>query len=200
MSAFITSFQKKLIKISINSFMKAKSIILMSTVFAGFTVAGNWTADTSKAKIMFSVKGPFGTVHGNFSGLKTTIQFNEHDLALSSFSASIEATTVSTGIGLRNSDLRKKEEWLNAVKYPLISFHSKKIEKRATGYSALGDLTLKGITKPIEIPFTFSTDRATGIFKGQFTIKRQDYNLGKTGGSVGEIITINLEVPVKKMG
>ncbi|MHA4806913.1 DUF5723 family protein [Flavitalea flava] len=182
------------------TFMKTKSIILMSTILAGLTFAGNWSADTSKAKIMFSVKGPFGTVHGSFSGLKTTIQFNEKDLTGSSISASIEATTVSTGIGLRNSDLRKKEEWLNAEKFPQISFHSKKIEKKATGYSALGDLTLKGITKPIEIPFSFSADGASGLFKGQFTINRHDYNLGKSGGSVGEIITINLQVPVTKKG
>lgn len=178
--------------------MKSTLIVLASAVIAGFIFAGNWNADASRAKVMFTVKGPFGAVHGNFSGLKASIQFNDHDLPGSSFSASIDAATVSTGIGLRNSDLRKKEEWLNTGKYPQISFHSKKIQKTANGYTALGDLTLKGITKPVEIPFTFSSDGNTGVFKGQFTIKRQDYNIGKPGGSVGDIITLTLEVPVKK--
>jgi polyisoprenoid-binding protein YceI len=178
--------------------MKIKQIIARSAVIAGLTLSSNWNADTANAKVNFSVKGPFGTVHGKFSGLKTTIQFNEKDLPGSSISASVEAKTVSTGIGLRNRDLRSKEEWLNADKYPLIAFHSKKIEKAANGYKALGDLTLKGITKPEEISFTFTGQGATGLFKGKFLVKREEYALGKSGGSVGSIITIDLEVPVKK--
>lgn len=178
-----------------NSGMKLKQIIVF---LALIVVTGNWTADTTNAKVNFSVKGPFGTVHGSFTGLKAIIQFNEKDLPGSSVSASVEAKTVSTGIGLRNHDLRSKEEWLNTDKYPNITFQSKKIEKIDKGYKALGELTLKGITKPEEISFTFTSNGTTGLFKGQFLIKREDFNIGKHGGSVGSDINIMLEVPVKK--
>jgi hypothetical protein len=50
----------------------------------------------------------------------------------------------------------------------------------------------------VEIPFTFTPNGGGGEFKGQFTIKREDYNIGKTGGSIGDMISITLEVPVKK--
>ncbi len=173
-------------------------ILKISMVFAGLSFAGNWKADTAKAKVDFTVKGLFGTVHGSFSGLQATVQFNEEDLGGSSMSASIEAKTVSTGISLRNSDLRNKEEWFNTDKYPRISFRSKKIEKAAGGYKVLGDLTIKGITKSAEIPFSFTSKEGTGLFKGQFTVQRADYNLGKPGGSVGSTITITLTVPVKE--
>src|SRR5579863_45691 len=136
--------------------MKLKQIIARSAIIAGLTFAGNWNVDTANAKINFSVKGPFGTVHGNFTGLKASIKFNEKDLAGSSVSATVEAKTVNTGIGLRNHDLRSKEEWLNTDKFPQISFHSKKIEKTGAGYKAAGDLTLKGVTRPAEIAFTFT--------------------------------------------
>jgi polyisoprenoid-binding protein YceI len=178
--------------------MTLKLVMTTAAIIAGLTFTSNWKSDAANAKVSFSVKGPLGTVKGNFSGLKTEIQFNEKDLSGSSISASIDAKTVSTGIGLRNRDLRKKEEWLNTDKYPLITFHSKKIEKTATGYKALGELTIKGVTKPAEIPFTFTSKGDTGLFKGQFTVKREDYNVGKAGGSTGSIITIDLEVPVKK--
>jgi len=178
--------------------MKMKLIGLLSVLIAGIVLEGNWHADAPNAKVAFTVKGPFGTVHGNFTDLKATIQFNEKDLAGSSVVASIGAATVSTGIGLRNRDLRKKEEWLNTDKFPLVSFRSKKIQRTSTGFSATGDLTLKGITKPIDISFTFSGTGNEGMFKGQFTINRQDYTIGKPGGSVGETITLTLEVPVKK--
>ena len=173
-------------------------ILALSAAMAGMPITGNWNADTAKAKVSFSVKGPFGTVNGNFTGLKSHIQFNEKDLSGSSISASVEAKTVSTGIGLRNHDLRSKEEWLNVDKYPLISFQSKKIEKTTDGYKAMGDLTLKGVTKPVAIPFTFVDNGTTGLFKGHFSIAREDYNVGKPGGKVGSDITITLEVPVSK--
>jgi polyisoprenoid-binding protein YceI len=178
--------------------MKLKKMILASALIIALPFAGNWTPDTANAKINFSVKGPFGTVHGSFTGLKATIDFNEKDPSASSVTASIDAKTVSTGISMRNGHLRSKEEWLNTDKYPLITFHSKKIEKTDKGFKAIGDLTLKGITKSIEIPFTFMAKDATGMFKGQFDIKREDYKVGDAGGSVGDVITIILEVPVKK--
>jgi polyisoprenoid-binding protein YceI len=178
--------------------IRIRQTLAASLVITSLALAVNWNVDAVNAKIMFSVKGPFGTVDGNFSGLKATIRFSENDLPGSSVSASIEAKTVSTGIGLRNRDLRKKEVWFNADKYPLITFHSRKIEKAGTGYKAIGDLTIKGTTRPVEISFTFNAKGDAGLFKGQFNIKRADYNLGNEGGSVGSIVTIMLEVPVKK--
>jgi polyisoprenoid-binding protein YceI len=178
--------------------MKFSQIIMLSALIAVSPYTGNWIPDSANAKINFTVNGPFGTVHGSFSGLKATIVFDEKDLSANSIIASIDAKTINTGIGLRNSHLRNKEEWLNTDKYPEISFHSKKIEKTDKGYKAMGDLKLKGIIKPVEIPFTFIAKDAGGIFKGQFDIKREDYKVGDPGGSVGDIITILLELPVKK--
>lgn len=175
-----------------------KSIIATASLICGLFFAGNWNVDGPRAKIIFTVKGPFGTVHGNFSGLKATIQFNEKDLAGSSVTASIESKTVNSGVGLRNSDLRNKEIWLNSEKYPTISFHSKEIQKTAGGFAARGDLTIKSTTKEVEIPFTFTAKDNTGVFKGQFHINREDFKLGNKGGSVGDDITLTLEVPVKK--
>jgi len=172
---------------------------LLPLLIAGLFMATNWKADPEKAKIEFSVKGLLGTVHGHFTGLKSTLLFDEKDLAGSSITASVDAKTVSTGIGLRNRHVRQEEQFLNADKYPTISFKSKKIVKTAEGFSADGELTIKDVTKPVHIPFTFRSDGANaGIFKGAFNIKREDYNIGKPGGSIGDEIRIELEVPVTK--
>jgi polyisoprenoid-binding protein YceI len=154
--------------------------------------------DTANAKVSFGIKGPFGTVHGDFTGLKATIDFDEKSPGSGSIAASIDPKMVSTGIGLRNRHLRNEEQFFNTDKYPEISFRSKKIEKTGDGYKAAGELTMKGVTKPVEIPFTFTPTEGGGLFKGHFTIKRLDFNLGKPGGSIGEDVTIDLEVPVKK--
>ncbi|HLY68376.1 MAG TPA: YceI family protein [Puia sp.] len=178
--------------------MQSKNILTGIGLLTAIVLAGNWNVDAPKAKINFSVKGPFGTVHGSLSGLKATIQFDEKSPQGGSFSAIVDPNTISTGIGMRNHDLKNEEIWLNTKKYPEIGFRSKKIEKTDKGFKAMGELTLKGITKPVEIPFTFSGNGSTGVFKGEFTINREEYNVGKKGGSVGDNIAVTLEVPVTK--
>jgi len=167
-------------------------------IILGLAFAGSWKSDPTTAKVSFKVQGPFGTVNGSFSGLKTDILFDAKDLAGSAVSASIDPKTVNTGIGLRNRHLRNEEEWFDTDKYKEIAFHAKKIEKSDNGYKAIGELTMKGISKPAEIAFTFTPNGDTGLFKGDFSVKREDFGLGKSGGSVGSIITVHLEVPVKK--
>ena len=178
--------------------MKVKQIAASLGLITTLAFAGTWNVDTAKAKINFSVKGPFGTVHGSFSGLKSTIKFDEKDLSGSSVAATIDVKTISTGIGMRNHDLRSQEKWFNADKFPEISFKSNKIEKTEKGFKAAGELTMKGVTKPEVILFTFSGNGSSGVFKGGFEVNREEFNVGKKGGSVGSIITVTLEVPVKK--
>lgn len=178
--------------------MNLRKLFTGSVYIATLVVAGNWNVDTADAKVSFSVKGPFGTVNGSFSGLEATIHFDPNDLAGSLIQASIDAKTVSSGVGMRNRHLRSEEQWLNADKFPRISFKSEKIEKGAAGYKAIGTLTLKGVSKPVEIAFSFTPNGNTGLFKGEFSIKREDFNMGKPGGTVGDMISLQLQVPVKK--
>ena len=174
------------------------TMIVLALLLAGLRTNENWTADAASAKVQFTVSGPFGTVHGNFTGLKASIDFDEAHPESGSFTASVSVATISTGIGMRNNDLRNEDIWFQASKYPLISFSSKKVEKTASGFLASGTLTMKGNSRPMAIPFSFSSSGSTGLFKGDFKVNRQDFNLGNKGGSVGEVITIHLEIPVKK--
>src|SRR5437868_13640175 len=93
--------------------MKLPAYFTITALFATLLVATQWKPETQKAQVNFDIKGPFGMVHGKFTGLKADIKFSADDLKGSSVKASIDAATVSTGISLRNRDLRKKELWLN---------------------------------------------------------------------------------------
>jgi polyisoprenoid-binding protein YceI len=156
-----------------------------------------WKADEDQAKINFKIKGPFGTVNGNLKGLKATIIFDEKDLASSFIEASVDANTIDTDNNLRDKDL-KKEKFLHIKGHPVINFRSSMIEKKENSYKVTGDLTLKGIKKQVAIPFDFIPKENGGIFKGSFTIDRNNFNIGKEGGTVGKTITVFLEVPVTK--
>src|SRR5579872_3425133 len=126
--------------------MKWKSTVLLPVIVGSVLFAGDWKADATKAKVEFHIKSALGSVHGRFTGLKSTIRFDEHDLAGSSIVASIDAKTVSTGIGIRNRHVREEEQFLDANKYPEIRFRSTTIARSGNGFTADGELTLKGVT------------------------------------------------------
>jgi len=134
---------------------------------------------------------------GVFKGFKGTIAFDEQNPAASKFEVTIDAATINTGNGLQNKHA-KSDEWFDVAKYPQISFKSKSITKAGSGYQVTGDLNLHVVTKSISFPFTFAKTPTGGLFKGAFTVNRNDYKLGKPGGDVGESIKVDLSVPVTK--
>jgi polyisoprenoid-binding protein YceI len=161
---------------------------------SGLSQSVNWKADTAKATIKFVTSGVFGEVNGSLSSLKATILFNEKDPASSYMKATVDPNTIETGITLRNKHLRSKEEFFNISKYPLISFISKQIQKTASGYTVTGYLTIKAVTKQVDIQFTFEKTSTGAIFKGHFTMDAVDYTVGTSSKSV----TVYIEVPVTK--
>jgi len=100
----------------------------------------------------FSVKwNTTGDAAGIFKGLSGTIHFDETNLATASFNVSIKVATLNTGNGLMNTHA-KSAEYLDATKYPEITFSSTSIEKvDDETVKITGDLTLHGETHPVEL-------------------------------------------------
>jgi polyisoprenoid-binding protein YceI len=169
-------------------------VILMLLAIAGVTQSISWKVDSAKATIKFVTSGPFGEVDGSLGGIKAVIVFDSNKAESSSMTVSLDPSTISTGVSLRNTHLREKEEFFNTSKYPLIFFKSKEIKKAASGYTVTGDLTIKTVTHSIEIPFTFTRTSTGAIFKGQFTMDSHDYTVNESSKKV----TVYLEVPVIK--
>lgn len=138
------------------------------------------------------------TVNGYLKGLKGTIRFNPEEPKSASFDVSVAVNTISTGIGMRDNDL-KKEKYFNAEKYPVIHLHSNSItatDKKGV-YHLSAALTIKGTTKNISFPFTATPTSSGYLFKGTFQIKRLDFNVG-TDNPIEDQLTVILEVTAKK--
>ncbi|HVD97883.1 MAG TPA: YceI family protein [Cytophagaceae bacterium] len=147
--------------------------------------------------VSFKIKNAGIKVDGSFSGLQGTIVFDPKNLAQSSFDVSIKSATVNTGIEARDTHL-KKEEYFNAVNYPTINFRSKKIEMTSSGFVTTGTLSIKGKTKEIKIPFTFSENNGEGIFNGSFTINRLDFGVGESSWILSDEATVVLAIKTLK--
>jgi polyisoprenoid-binding protein YceI len=148
---------------------------------------------TNKYLLQFSCN----MTSGIFKDIKASILFDEQSLNTAKFNVNVDVASINTGNAMMNKHA-KSDEWLDAVKYPAISFASKKIIKIGASYQVTGDLTVHGVTKEISIPFTFRRMDNSGIFTTNFTINRSDFAIGKPAGEVDEKININLSVPVIK--
>jgi polyisoprenoid-binding protein YceI len=166
-------------------------LLLVGGVFA-FTQVKTWKIGKDYS-VEFSAKG----VNGIFKTMSGTVNFDEAKLSESKFVFTIDVNSINTGNGLQNKHA-VGDEWFNAEKYPNIKFTSSSFDKKESGYSVKGKLTVKDVTKEVTIPFTFTKSGNKGKIVSSFNIERSAYNVGKAGGDVGNTIKINVTIPVTK--
>jgi len=123
------------------------------------------------------------TVRGAFANFGGTLMYNPTSIPQSSVSVVIQTNSINTNVAARDRDL-KSENFFDAEKYPLITFHSEKIEKSPNGFVARGPLTMHGVTHPVAIEFTqihpVSADawgnKRVGFF-GHTSLSRKAYGI-----------------------
>ena len=168
--------------------------LLNTTLFA--TSQTQW--NVGKSSINFKIKNAGLTVDGSFGGFAADIKFDANNYAKSSIEASIDANTINTGIGLRNNHL-KKENYFNVSKYPKIILKSTSFSKEGDGtFKGHFKLTMKGVTKDIVIPFSYTELGNTTIFKATFILNRIDYNVGGNSWTMSDDVTISILINATK--
>jgi len=144
-------------------------------------------------KVAFSNKD----VSGTFDQISGTIVFDPANLTSAKLNFKLKVESINTGNGLQNKHARG-DEWFHAEKYPYIEFESTKIEKTEAGFKALGKLEMHGVKKEVSIPFTFVKKGNKGTFVAKFNVSRSEYNVGKKGNDVADILKITATMPVQK--
>lgn len=180
--------------------MTKYTLWLLITLFIRFSVVAQPNWKPVKATVAFRIKNAGLNVNGSFSGFTGSLVFDPAAPEKAQISASVDAATVDTGIGLRNTHL-KKEEYFNVDKYPKITLKSTRIEKKGGDtYMGTFALTLKGKTRTVTIPFTVSQSGETAQFAGEFGINRRDYNVGGGSFLMGNDVMITLAIQAQSTG
>jgi polyisoprenoid-binding protein YceI len=173
-----------------------------------------YTIDPAHSSAQFTVRHMMITnVRGGFSSVEGTVTFDPDDPGASSLDVVIDANTIRTMEEQRDAHL-KSADFLDAEKYPAITFKSKQVER--TGDDELrvvGDLSIHGVTKEtilaVEGPTAETKDPYGNIRIGASAstkIKRSAFGLTwnaalETGGFlVGDDLKIELEVSLIKAG
>lgn len=155
-----------------------------------------WVVNKNEVKISFSL--PKENKTGTMNRLEAEIEFNPLEPAASRITAKALVSSIETDNGSMTTHLLSLD-YFDAAQYPYITFVSSAIAKTDSGFTAKGDLTMKGNTRNVEIPFTFFENDTAGIFKGRMTIYCGDFGLlSNKENSPSTQTDIIIEVPVFK--
>ncbi|CAN5570123.1 YceI family protein [soil metagenome] len=182
----------------IHSIVQRLAILLFLTLLFGYSRAQIFLPVDEGSSVKFSIKKFGFSTNGSFTGLKGKILFDASNTAITSFMVTVDAGSVNTDNSTRDKHLRK-EDYFDAVKYPLISFGSTNITRDATGkFLITGNLTIKGVTKQISFPFTAVAQNNAYLFSGSFTINRRDFGVGGNSMVLADNLQVSLNVFAKK--
>lgn len=177
--------------------MKHLSYVILFSIT--LILSGFKTFDNSEWKLKedYSIKFISDNPEGIFKELSGNIVFDEGNLEGSSFNMEIDASSISTGNGMKNKHAIS-DKWFDVDNHPKIIFQSTNITKDGDEFRVVGSLNIHGVEKQIDFPFSFEDD----VFSGSFDIDRTEFNLGPTSGMQGnkasKILKVEIRVPVTK--
>ena len=187
--------------------MRNKSIILtvlLTFLITSFAFAGDkYQIDATHSSIGFSARHLLiSNVKGHFKDFSVVMDFDEKDVTKSSVEVTIKTASISTDNEKRDGHL-KSPDFFDAEKYPEITFKSKSVVKTDDGYKMVGDLTIRGVTKEVTMPFTLvGPVEAMGTrigLEASLTIKRLDYGVSwsKTLDSGGLVVSNEIKITLE---
>ncbi len=120
-------------------------------------LAQTWTADPAHSSVGFSVRHlMISNVKGNFGKFTATVTGDPASPESAKVSATIEVASVDTREPKRDEHLRSGD-FFDAAKFPQMTFTSTKVEKvSATKAKVTGNLTLRGVTKPVVLDVDYT--------------------------------------------
>ena len=159
---------------------------------------GTWTLDPLHTQVEFSAKH-FGmmTVRGHFAELTATGDIHPEKPETSTVEVTIRTASIRTHNEQRDNDLRSSY-FLEAEKYPTITFKSTKIEAKGPERGTMtGDLTIKGTTKPVTlnvVKYGEFNDPAMGHrigYAAETKINRKDFGMNFDAVLDGKFVVSN---------
>ncbi|MGB7631498.1 MAG: YceI family protein [Candidatus Deferrimicrobium sp.] len=184
---------------------------LLSLLAPGLLHAAPWQFDPAHTGVHFKVRHlMISSVRGEFEKVSGKILYDEADVTKSSADVTIDAASINTRVAKRDDHLRSPD-FIDAAKYPTITFTSKRVERAGVGTLTMtGDLTIRGVTKEVVLTVEGPTPAIMdpgGNYRvgGQATTKidRRDFGLVwnkvvEAGVVVGDEIEITIDVEIYK--
>ncbi|WP_191059241.1 YceI family protein [Geminicoccus harenae] len=160
-----------------------------------------WAIDNSHTAITFTVDHlGYSTVHGFFRDFTGELSLDPEAPEVSSVAFTIQADSLDTLFAKRDEHL-KSADFLDVAQFPTITFQSTKVEPAGDDSAKVtGDLTIKGVTKPVVLDVKLNklepspmTKADTAGFTVTTVIKRSDFGVSAYVPAVGDELTVRID-------
>src|SRR5947209_4953083 len=180
-------------------------IALVNAFALSINAADTFKFDPVHTFLLFSVQHlGIANTYGRFNDISGMVVFDRNTPSKSSVELSIQVESLDTHNAIRERSL-KSPDFFDVKQFPTMTFKSTKVEGSGGLLKVSGDLTIRGVTKPVTVDFKKGGE-GKGVFgemrgggETRFTIKRSDFGMTFELGEVGDEVTIILSLEgVKK--
>jgi polyisoprenoid-binding protein YceI len=154
-----------------------------------------WVVDDG-SELGFETSWSGSKIEGEFARFTGDITFSPKALNRSRVRISIDLSSVSTGDGQRDASL-KGEEWFNTGQAGTAVFTANRFTHRGgENYVANGTLTLRGVSRPLSLPFRLQMDEDKARVRGVTTLDRTAFGVGQGEWAATDEIPAGVTVEV----
>jgi polyisoprenoid-binding protein YceI len=156
---------------------------MIKSLFYGCCLLAAWPAAAAEwqagagSTVRFAAVQQGARFEGGFTRFTARIDFDPDQPAAGNIAATIDLGSVDTQYAERDEYLREAD-WFHIARWPQAEFRATTIAAAATGFVARGELTLRGVTRPVELAFTFTTTPAGARLAGSASLQRLDFGVG----------------------
>jgi polyisoprenoid-binding protein YceI len=156
----------------------------------------HWTVDPAASKLGFQGRMSDQAFNGVFRRWSANIVFDPKSLALSKAVVVVDVGSAVTGDADRDQAM-PTGDWFAAQKFPQATFTTSAIKDLGGGrYQAVGDLAIRGVHKPVVLPFTLAITGDTARMNGAVTLNRTAFGIGQGRWSTKDVVDTSVTVNV----
>jgi polyisoprenoid-binding protein YceI len=163
---------------------------------AGAADAPAWTVDAAKSTLGFSGSQTGTPFSGTFQKFSADIALDPQHPETAKIRASVDLASASTGDAQKDAAL-PGSDWFDAASFPQATFETTAVKQTGPGaYEATGTLTLRGVSRPVTLPFTLTVDGDTAHAKGHADLVRTEFGVGQGAWSSDQYVALQVGVDI----
>ena len=155
------------------------ALVLLSVIAAIAPASADprrYAIQPEASELSFRATSRLMNADGRFHRLNGEVAVDPADLATAKIAVTIDAESLDTGIGLRDTHLRSAD-FFDVKAFPTITFESLRVEATGRRASVTGRLTLHGVTREITIPVDVTVSEVAMVASGEFVLNRTEYGM-----------------------
>ena len=164
--------------------------------------AMEWGVNPQKSEVAFEASGGGTSTKGTFKSFKTDIEFDPDTPDQASVRVRLDMRSASTGAADADETLQSAD-FFDPGRFPTAEFAARGAKPDGDGkYIFDGQLTLKGVTKPVTLPFSISIGEGTAVVKAETTINRLDFGVGPesvAGLAVNKEVKLTIDLTAMRL-